>query len=267
MQYRVRLMFIVLSVALLSSLTVRADGQDGQDKQERTVDEQAMTVLTQMAEKLSQAKQFSFAADMSFDVVQDSGLKVEFGEARQMVVSRPNRVRVDATKRDGVKSLFVFDGQQISIFNDQENVYASVAKSGNLDEAISYFLNDLDMRLPLAEMFSTRLPQIIDKRLRASYYVEESEIAGVRCDHIAVRAIGADVQLWVAKKEKLPQRLVITYRRTEGQPQFRAQFRDWNLSPEITDGFFAFVPPKGAAQINIVPRQRRMAQPATSQGE
>lgn len=233
----------------------------------REIDEKALSVLTRMAETLSQAKQFSFSADMSFDVVQDSGLKIEFGEARQVVVSRPNRIRVDATKRDGSQSLFIFDGQKISVFNNKENVYASVAKSGSLDDAIVYFLNDLDMRLPLAEMFSTKLPQIFDERLRAAYYLEESDIGGVRCDHIAVRAIGADIQLWVAQQGNTPQRLVITYRRAEGQPQFRAQFRDWNFSPEVADGLFSFVPPEGAAQINIVPPQRRLVQPTAAQGE
>jgi hypothetical protein len=41
---------------------------------------------------------------------------------------------------------------------------------------------------------------------------------------------------------------VITYKKAEGQPQFWAQFSDWNLSPDIPDSLFVFTPPEGAAK-------------------
>jgi len=64
------------------------------------------------------------------------------------------------------------------------------------------------------------------------------------------------VQLWIAKGDQpLPRRMVITYTRAEGQPQFRAQFSDWNLSPEVPDSLFAFTPPTGAVKIAFAPRR------------
>ena len=56
-------------------------------------------------------------------------------------------------------------------------------------------------------------------------------------------------------------RLVITYRRSEGQPQFRAQFSDWNFSPEVPDTLFVFRPADGAVKIPFARRQ------ATGAGE
>ena len=56
--------------------------------------------------------------------------------------------RIDITKRDGSTSGFRFDGQEIAVFNTREQVYATAAKPGTLDEAIAYFINDLDMRFP-----------------------------------------------------------------------------------------------------------------------
>jgi hypothetical protein len=41
----------------------------------------------------------------------------------------------------------------------REHVYATAAKPGTLDEAIVYFMNDLDMRFPLAELFSSQLAE------------------------------------------------------------------------------------------------------------
>jgi hypothetical protein len=62
-----------------------------------------------------------------------------------------------------------------------------------------------------------------------------------------------DFQVWVADGDKpLPQRVVITYKKDKGQPQFRALFSDWNLAPAITDATFSAKPPEGAAKVAFV---------------
>jgi hypothetical protein len=176
------------------------------------LDEQAMAVLKRMTEFLTQAPRFSVTVDTGFDVVQDSGQKIEFGETRQMVLRRPDRLRIDATKRNGSKSGMFFDGKDIAVFNTKENVYATVARPGTVDDAIAYFLDDLDMRLPLAELLSSQRAKMLAEHVRAAAYVEPSQIAGVPCDHLALRGDQADLQLWVAQgHQPLPRRLVITY--------------------------------------------------------
>lgn len=231
------------------------------------IDEKAMAVLKRMTEFLTQAQRFSVTADTGFDVVQDSGQKIEFGETRQIVLRRPDRLRIDATKRDGSKSGMVFDGKDIAVFNTKENVYATVASPGTVDDAIAYFLTDLDMRLPLADwldsQFATRLPE----RVRAATYVEPSQIAGVPCDHLALRGDDGDLQLWVAQgAQPLPRRLVITYKREDGRPQFWAQFGEWNLAPEVPDALFVFTPPAGAVKIAFAAQLRMQPGAAQEKG-
>src|SRR5262249_34496321 len=80
------------------------------------IEEKAMAVVKRMAEFLTKAQRFSVAVDIGFDVVQDFGQKIEFGETRQMVFRRPDRVRIDATKRNGSKSGMIFDGKAIAAF-------------------------------------------------------------------------------------------------------------------------------------------------------
>jgi hypothetical protein len=232
------------------------------------IEEKAMSALTRMAEFLSKAQRFGTTVEVGFDVVQDSGQKIEFGETRKITVRRPDRARIDVTKRDGTVSGFVFDGKQIAVFNVQDNVYATVAKPGILDEAVDYFISDLDMRLPLAELFASNLPKLLRERVRAADYVEQATIAGVPCDHLALRGERADLQLWIAKGDQpLPRRVVITYTRAEGQPQFWAQFTEWNLSPEVPDTLFAFAPPTGAAKIAFAPRLQVQPGGAETKGE
>jgi len=226
----------------LTLLVLSAPGQAQQTSAAHPeIEEQAMAVLKRMTEFLTQAQRFSVTVDTGFDVVQDSGQKIEFGETRQMVLRRPDRVRIEATKRDGSKSEMVFDGKDLAAFNTKENVYATVARPGTVDEAIAYFLTDLDMRLPLAELLSSQLAKTLLEQVRAAAYVEPSQIAGVPCDHLALRGDQVDLQLWVAQgSQPLPRRLVITYTREDGRPQFWAQFGEWNLAPEVPDTLFIF---------------------------
>jgi hypothetical protein len=219
-------------------------------------DAQAMAMLKRMADFLSQAQRLNVMVDIGFDVVQDSGEKLEFGETRQFLIRRPDHARIDITKRDGATSGFIFDGQEIAVFNTRENVYATAAKPGTLDEAIDYFINDLDMRFPLAQLFSTQLAESLAANVRSAYNVGPERIMGVPCEHLTFRGDQADLQLWVAQGDQpLPCRMVITYKTAEGQPQFWAQFSDWNLSPGVSDAQFTFTPPEGAAKIAFAARK------------
>jgi hypothetical protein len=223
-------------------------------------EEQAMTVMKRMADYLSQAERFTVTIDTGFDAVQEFGQKIEFGEIRKVVLIRPDRLRVDAAKRDGSKSELIFDGKDITLYFAKENVYAIQARPGTVDQAVSYYINDLDMRMPLAELLSSNMGKDLSDKVVEAAYVEKSFIGGVPCDHVAFRGNQADLQLWVAQGAKpLPQRVVITYTRIDGRPQFWAQFSNWNLEPKVSDSMFVFNPPAGAAKIAFAPQ--RMLQP------
>jgi hypothetical protein len=97
-------------------------------------------------------------------------------------------------------------------------------------------LDNLKIRMPLAVMFLSTLPSELDNLGVSADYVEKTTITEVPCDHLTVRtAGGVDFQVWIAQgDEPLPRRIVITYKEDEkGQPQFWADFSNWNLAPEL----------------------------------
>jgi hypothetical protein len=72
----------------------------------------------------------------------------------------------------------------------------------------------------------------------------------VACDQLAFRNAEKGLQLWVPKTgAPLPRRIVITYERARGRPQFRADLRDWDLAPQLPDSLFVFEPEPGAERI------------------
>ncbi len=215
--------------------------------------EKAMSTLMKAAEFLAKAQRFSVKADISYDIMQDWGQKLEFGATRTITVQRPDRIRVDIVDRDGTRRGFRFDGKQIAFFGLDEKVYATAEKTGDLDAAFAYFTRDLQMPLPMAELFTNHLPTSLKDRVSEARYVEEATLGGVRCDHLALRNDMTDAQVWIAQGEQpLLRRLVITYKHANGQPEFRTDFHDWNFSPETPDSLFTFTPAEGAMRIQFV---------------
>jgi hypothetical protein len=255
---------VLAAVLVLASAAGNVRAGEGADP---NVDAEAMRSVERMSELLAKTAAFSVTLDVGYDVVQAWGQKIEFGETRMLTVRRPDRLRVDTTERDGSKSGVVFDGRQIAAFDVSDGVYATAPQPGTLDDAIAHFVDDLGMRLPMAPILQGRLAGEARGWAREIRYIEASAIAGVPCDHVALRGDWEDVQLWIARGDRpLLQRIVITYHRAEGRPQFWAQFASWKLSPRLKDAVFAFTPPEGATKIAFRPRHSSPHAPAQPAG-
>jgi hypothetical protein len=262
-----RIFLAVVSALALTGAWADAQQPSGADKPAAGTDkpaagtanpdleERAVSILGKAATFLAQEPHFSVTVETGYDAVQASGLKVEFGATRKYTIRRPDHVRIDTELRDGDQRGFRFDGKEIAVFDINQKVYATAEHPGTIEEAFGYFIDQLQMPLPLAELFSSTLPGVVDTTLDL-HYVDVSTIAGVHCDHLVGRRKNIDFQVWIAQGDKpVFQRLILTYKREKGEPQFWAQFSDWNFSSEIPDSLFAFTPPEGGEKIPFAPRK------------
>jgi hypothetical protein len=212
--------------------------------------EQARGILMRMAQYLAAAPAFSVNMITSYDSVQPSGQKIEFGERRKLVLARPDHLRAEAEHSDGSRTAAVFTGREIVLIDATNKVYATAPQPGGLDESIVYVVSDLRMRFPLAMLLMTRLPAEFEKRVRSVEYVEKTNLLGTPSHHLAVRGDTVDFQVWVADgPQPVPLRIVLTYKDAPGEPDFRAQFADWNMAPAITATTFQADPPPGSQKI------------------
>jgi len=229
---------------------------------------EAKDLLLRMANYLAKAQKFTVAMTDNYDTFQASGQKIEFGEKRNITVSRPNGLRVDLEESNGEKHVFLYDGKDMTVFNPSQNVYAQAAKAGGIDEAVVYLLKDLHMRLPLAALLLSRFPAEIESRTQTLDYVEKTTIHGVPTHHLAGRTETVDYQVWIPEgTQPLPLRIVLTYKNAEGQPQFSAQFSDWNLSPTVSASEFSFTPPAGSRKIAFAAQVTNIAPTAIATPE
>src|SRR6267142_1846079 len=221
---------------------------------------QASAILMRMADFLGGTQRFSVNVRGGYDAVQQSGQKVEFGEMRKVTLSRPDRLRIEGERSDGAKTLTVFTGKEIVLIDEASNVYATAPQPGGVDDTIVHFVKDLGMRLPLAVLLVSQLPAELKDRVRSVDYVEKTNIDGSPSHHLAARTDMVDFQVWVADGDKpLPQRVVISYKQAKGEPQFWAQFSDWNLSPALDDSTFLAKPPDGAQKVAFAAQLPRVS--------
>ena len=219
-----------------------------------SVDPHAAAIVQRMAERIVAADRIRIGGEVAWDVVQADGQTLEFGATRELVLQRPDHLRVDIDLREGGKRRLLYDGNQIVLEDLVQNVYATAPRTGPVGEMVAFVSDRLGIPVALSEFLSPDLPKLLGERLDSASYVGEATIDGVRCDHVALRNEVAGMQLWVGQEDSLPRRITITYEHEEGRPQFRARLTGWDLSPKIKDATFAFDPPKGAEKIAFAPR-------------
>jgi hypothetical protein len=211
---------------------------------------EAKALLMRMADVLAKAKAFSVTITANYDVVQDNGEKIEFGEVRQVLVDRPDRLRIQSEFSNGEKLTIYFDGKELIVSSPKENVFAKLERKGSVDDMLRYVVLDLQTPIPLAMLLAQSIKEELEKRITEIDPVELTNIAEKPADHLAVRTADIDFQIWLAQGEQpLPLRVVITYKKEVGQPQYRANLSDWNLAPKIDGAAFAFSPPTGAEAV------------------
>ena len=218
------------------------------------IDPHATEIVQKMAERIVAADRLRLGGEIAWDVVQADGQTLEFGATRELVLQRPDHLRVDIELREGGKRRLLYDGKQIVLEDLEHNVYATDPRTGPVDDMAAFVANRLGIPVALSEFLSPDLPKLLAERLASASYVGESTIDGVRCDHVALRNDIVGMQLWVGQDDSLPRRITITYEHEKGSPQFRARLSGWDLSPEITEATFAFDPPKDAERIAFAPR-------------
>jgi hypothetical protein len=154
------------------------------------------------------------------------------------------------TTDNGEKLTIYFDGKELIMFSPKENVFAKLETKGSVDDMLRHVVLDLQTPIPLAMLFAQSIKEELEKRITEINYVEPTNIAGKPADHLAARTADIDFQIWLAQGEQpLPLRVVITYKKEVGQPQYRANLSDWNLAPKIDDAALAFSPPAGAEAV------------------
>jgi hypothetical protein len=215
------------------------------------IDPQAVEILQRACHELANPHAFTFHAEVMFDEVLHSGVKLQFAGALDYAGQRPNELAVDYESDLGGKRLW-YDGKTVTLFDLPYKMYASVPASGSIGQMMDHMFEAYHLSLPLGDMASGKACEKIDKHVNFGTWVGVNDVLGEPCDHLAFTLSSADYQVWVQHTGKpLPRKVVINYRALRGSPQYIAFISDWNFPATIPQARFRPNLPQGAVQIDF----------------
>jgi len=212
---------------------------------------QAVEIVQRACHELSNHNAFTFHAEVMFDEVLQSGVKLQFAGALDYAVQRPNELAVDYESDLGGKRLW-YDGKTVTLFDIPYKMYASVPASGSIDQMMDDMYRAYHLSLPLGDMASGKACEKIDKQVNFGTWVGVNDVLGEPCDHLAFALSSADYQVWVQHAGKpLPRKVVINYRALRGSPVYIAFISDWKFPATIAQDRFRPNLPQGAVRIDF----------------
>ena len=160
-------------------------------------------------EALGSADAFSFHAEVLFDQVLPSAVKVQFGGAIDFAVQRPDELAIDFHSDLGHKEPW-YRKDTLTIFDGPHLMYASLEVPDSIDEMLDQVAATHKLRLPLSNLAYSDPCLRIKKQIIFGTYVGVNDVNGVDCDHLAFSSSQIDLQLWLARPGKLlPRKIVI----------------------------------------------------------
>ena len=217
--------------------------------------EEASAALMRMGQTLRGAEQFSFQARTIRVYADANGQPLHIFHTLKVVVRRPNRMLVDIGGDDGSSKL-VFDGKTAIIYSAAQKKYASIpVPEGTIEAMMKEAMGRLGVDFPLADFLTEAPDKAFLTGITSGSVVDTVTIDGSPYLHLFfAQPPGIELELWLAKdNQSLPRRLIVTYRDLPGQPNFIAEFSDWNLDIHPSDADFTFQPPADAEQVQLKP--------------
>lgn len=210
------------------------------------------SALREMGTALKSMQAFSFSIDISVDEILPDGETVESNRRLEITVVRPNRFKGTSTSGPELEKHFLYDGKQLSIIDRVAKVYSVTEMPGTIDEMLDQLYEQYGISVPTADFLYSDVYQVLTSDAQSGRYVGTCLIRGQLCHHLAVRLSSVDYQLWISAQDKpLPRRMVLTYKDTEGAPQFRIDFDGWKAMDASTMSDFKLDIPASYSKVEL----------------
>ena len=219
------------------------------------IDPDAARILGAACKYLTDAKAFCLKAEVWEDVVLPNGQKIQTTKTVEVQEQRPDRLHVEVHSPLHTRGMW-YENKSLVLLDRVKNLYGVMEAPENIDKMIDFVEDRFGIQLPLGDLLVADPYGNCMGLAKTAEYLGTAPVLGVTCHHLAFTGENADWQVWIADGPKpLVHKIVINYKTKVGSPQYTAILSDWDLQSPISDSVFTFVPPDGAAKIDVKPRQ------------
>lgn len=215
------------------------------------IDPKADSLLREMSDLLGSKYKYTFKADIMFDEILDSGRKLQRSASEKVFVQKPNKVYIEYISDVGGQR-FWYDDSNVTILDLPRSLYSKLVLPNSIDQAFDELLKTYDYSIPFSELLFVNSYKILSENVEAGYYTGSSVVFGVPCNHLAFVDKNVDWQIWIEDGQlKVPRKIVLTYKKIPGSPQFIAILKDWIFDQPFSHFLFKPDIPKFAKETKI----------------
>jgi hypothetical protein len=209
------------------------------------------TILKAMSDYVTSQKNISISFDADVEVVTTGLQKIQFASSGQVLLSRPDKLRISRTGGYADVEL-VFDGKTATVLGKNVNAFAQVDSPGTIDQLIDTIRDRDNITMPGADLLLSRVYDELTTDMLDAKHIGQGVIDGVECEHLAFRGPEIDWQLWVESGARpIPRKYVITSKTVTGAPQYTLRIKEWKTDPQVGPDAFVFKPPADAKKVEF----------------
>jgi hypothetical protein len=227
------------------SLTAASGAVRAQEKS--SVEPRAERILKAAIGNLAAQKSYMFRGEMTTDGVLPGGQRLEYAGIVQAAVRRPDHAWVKVETEDGRRSDW-YDGKTFTHLDLAANAYMIWPAPPTINEMFDKLKEKLGFMPPMAPLMRQIDDKEAFKNIKSGFYVGEAVVRGSACSHLAFVLENVDWQVWIDNVVPVVRRIVITYKKLPGSPQYAVTFTDWDFNATLPDSVFTFDPPRGATR-------------------
>jgi hypothetical protein len=223
------------------------------------IEPKADAALHRMSDYLSGLKSFRVdSSTVDETKVNSNGQKIQVLADSRFAIKRPGEMRIDRVGPGG-RVVFRDDGNQMSVFNQDRNIYSTAPAAGDLEHTADVARKQLQVDAPGVDLLASNPYAALTEGAAEGRYVGLVPMGGgVMAHQLAVTKKDVSYQIWIKDgPQPLPLRYVVTGRNMTGAPQFTIELHNWQTDASVPDSSFAFTPPAGARKVAFGPRPSR----------
>lgn len=169
------------------------------------IDPRAEELLKNACATLAAQKNLEFHAEITFDEVLPSGIKLQHAAALDLARQLPDRLAVAYASDLGSKR-FWYNGKSATLPDSARKVYGTIPVESSIGGMLAKIQEKAGFAVALSD-FAVANPSEILQRMSFGIYVGLGDVDGVTCDHLAFAGAEADFQIWLERgKQALPKK-------------------------------------------------------------
>jgi len=208
-------------------------------------------VLKAMTDYVTSQKVVSVTYDSDIEVITNKLQKIQFASSGQMLLSRPDKIRVSRTGGYSDVDL-VFDGKTLTVLGKNLNAFAQTVSPGSIDQLVGRLRNEFGVAVPGADLLLSNAYDDLMADVLDAKQIGQGVVDGVECDHLAFRNTDVDWQIWIETGSRpIPRKYVITSKAVTEAPQYTLHVKDWKTDAPVAADAFTFKAPTNAKKIEF----------------